>query len=119
VIRADHVDPHRAHRALAHGIDPGDRAGVDDVGRAAGGLGDGFRVEEVSLDEVKVRMPGELGARERVAMEVVEGDDLVVVDEQARERRPDEPGAAGDEDALSAQGHGGHSSRLGSRAAAG
>ena len=38
-------------------------------------------------------------------MEVVDRDDLVRVDEPGRERRPDEPGAAGDEDPLSRQGH--------------
>ena len=48
--------------------------------------------------------------RERVAVEVVERDDVVVVDEPAGERRPDEAGAAGDEDALAAQRHAGESS---------
>ena len=43
-------------------------------------------------------MPGELGARERVAVEVVDRDDLVRVDEAGRERRADEPGAAGDQE---------------------
>ena len=39
-------------------------------------------------------------ARERVAVEVVGRDDLVLVDEPPRERRADEAGAAGDEDPL-------------------
>ena len=50
-------------------------------------------------------MVAELGARKRVAVEVVERDDLVVVHEAAGERRPDEAGAAGDEDPLAAQRH--------------
>jgi len=43
-------------------------------------------------------MIGERRARKRVSVEVVGRDDLVLVDEAARERRADEPGAAGDED---------------------
>ena len=35
-------------------------------------------------------------------MEVVDGDDLVLLDEPPREGRADEPGAAGDEDPLAA-----------------
>ena len=57
-------------------------------------------VEDVALPEREVRVVGEVGAAERVAVEVVDGDDLVVVDEAARERRADESGAAGDEDPL-------------------
>ncbi len=45
-----------------------------------------------------VRVVGELGAGERVAVEVVDRDDLVALDELARERRRDEAGAAGDQD---------------------
>ena len=52
----------------------------------------------------------ERGAAERVAVEVVDGDDLVVVDEPPRERRADESGAARDDDALSAQSHAGECS---------
>ena len=44
-------------------------------------------VEDVGLVEREVRVVGELRAGERVAVEVVERDDLVVVDEAARERR--------------------------------
>ncbi len=62
-------------------------------------------VEHVPLDEREVRMLGEGRAAERVAVEVVERDDLVLVDEPARERRADEAGAARDDDALSAQSH--------------
>ena len=60
----------------------------------------GVGVEDVALVEREVRVVGEVGARERVAVEVVERDDLVPVDELARERRADEAGAAGDEDPL-------------------
>ena len=54
------------------------------------------RVEHVSLHEREIRMVRERRAAERVAMEVVDGDDLVVVDEAPRERRPDESRAARD-----------------------
>ena len=50
-------------------------------------------------------MLGERRAGQRVAVEVVERDDLVVVDEPARERRADEAGAAGDEDPFPLQRH--------------
>jgi hypothetical protein len=59
---------------------------VDDVRRAAGMLDDGVEVEDVSLDEREVGVVGELGAAEGVPVQVVERDDLVVVDEAARER---------------------------------
>ena len=39
VVGADHVDAHRPHRALEHGVDAGDRGAVDDVRRAARELG--------------------------------------------------------------------------------
>ena len=100
VVGADHVHAHRSHRALEHGVDAGDRGAMDDVGRPARELVHGVRVEHVRLVEGEVRMLGERRARERVAMEVVGRDDLVLVDEAARERRADEAGAAGDEDSL-------------------
>ena len=40
VVGADHVDAHRPHRALEHGVDAGDRGAVDDVRRAARELAD-------------------------------------------------------------------------------
>ncbi len=70
------------------------------------------RVEHVALHEREVRMLGERGAAERVAVEVVDGDDLVLVDEPPRECRPDEARAARDHDALSRQSHAGESSDL-------
>ena len=42
----------------------------------------------------------QLRPRERVAVEVVDRDHLVLVDESSREGRADEPGPAGDRDAL-------------------
>ena len=83
VVGADHVHPHRPHRALADGVDPGDRRAVNDVRRTARQLLDELRVEDVALVEAEVRVLGEVGAAARVAVEVVERDDLVRVDEAA------------------------------------
>ncbi len=83
VVRADHVHAHRAHGALEHRVDAGDRRAVDDVRRALRELAHGVGVEDVGLVEREVRMLGEIGRRERVAMKVVERDDLVLVDERA------------------------------------
>ena len=69
------------------------------------GLGEAGQVEHVALDEAEVRVLAEVRARERVAVQVVERDHLVRVDEPAGERRPDEAGAAGDQDPLAAQRH--------------
>ena len=49
-------------------------------------------------------MLGQLGPGERVAVEVVDRDHLVLVDESTRERRADEPGPARDQDAFSRSG---------------
>jgi hypothetical protein len=81
------------------------------MSRAARKLLDGLRIEDVGLVEREVRMLAQVGSRERVAMQVVERDDLVVVEQLPREGRGDEPGAAGDEDALAAQ-HGIEFSRV-------
>ena len=78
VVGADHVHAHRAHRALEHRLDAGDRGAVDEVRRAARELLQLLAVEDVALVEREVRVVGELGAGERVAVEVVDGDDLVV-----------------------------------------
>src|SRR6185312_15794492 len=64
-------------------------------------------VEDVALREVEVRMRRELGPREGVAVEVVDRNHLVLVDQLSRERRPDEPGAAGDHDPLALERHAG------------
>ena len=49
VVGADDVDAHRAHRALDHGVDAGDRGAVDDVRRALRELGQALGVEHVAL----------------------------------------------------------------------
>ena len=100
VVGADHVHAHRPHRALEHGLDAGDRRAVDEVRGAAGELLQPLAVEHVGLVEREVRVRGEVGAGQRVAVEVVHRDDLVAVDELAGERRRDEAGAAGDQDPL-------------------
>jgi hypothetical protein len=100
VVGAHDVDAHRAHRALANRVDAGDRGAMDDVRRPAGERGDRIEVEHVGLVEGEVRVVRERRARERVAVQVVERDDLVPVDELTRERRRDEARAAGDEDPL-------------------
>ena len=48
-------------------------------------------VEHVALDEAEVRVLGEVGAGERVAVQVVEDHDLVLVDEAPREVVPMKP----------------------------
>jgi hypothetical protein len=47
----------------------------------------------------------EVALRERVAVEVVDRDDLVSVHELTRERRADESRPAGDQDALAFERH--------------
>ena len=105
VVRADQVHAHRAHGALEDRVDAGDRRGVDEVRRASDDVGQGLGVEDVALDEGEVRMVCERGSAERVAVQIVERDDLVLVDEPARERRADEPRAARHDDPLSRQSH--------------
>ena len=50
-------------------------------------------------------VPLEMRELQRVAVQVVEHHDLVVLDELVDEVRADEAGAAGDEDALVGQSH--------------
>ena len=57
-------------------------------------------VEDVALDQLEVGMLRELEARERIAVQIVVGDDGVPVDELTRERGADEARAAADEDPL-------------------
>ena len=90
VVGADQVHAHRPDGALEHGVDARDRRAVDDVRRARPRARARVGVEHVGLVEAEVRVLGELRAGERVAVEVVDRDDLVVVDEAARERRADE-----------------------------
>ena len=103
VVRADHVHPHREDRVRDDRVDARDPGGVDDVRAAGHELGEPREVEHVPLDEPEVRVRLEVRPREGVAMEVVDGDHLVRVDEASRERRADEAGAARDEDALARQ----------------
>ena len=107
VVRSDHVDAHGSHGAREHGVDPGDPCGVDDVGAPRHELRQPREVEHVTLDEAKARVLLELGARQRVAVKVVERDDLVLVDESPSQRRADEAGAARDQHALPLQWHAG------------
>ena len=78
---------------------------MHDVCRPSEDVRQSIGVENVALDEREVRMLGEIRASERVAVEVVDRDDLVLVDEPPRKRRADEPGAAGDDDPLPGQCH--------------
>ena len=110
VVGPDHVHPHRAHRALEDRVDAGDgrRSGRACVAPCAS-LREELGVEDVALDEAEVRMVHERRATERVAVQVVDRDDLVLVDEAPRERRADEARAARHDDALSRQSHAGES----------
>ena len=103
VVRADHVDAHRAHRALEHGVDTGDRRAVDEVRRAQRCVSERLCVEDVALDQLEVRVVGEIETAQCVAMQVVVRDDRVAIDQLTRQRRADEAGAAGDEDPLSVE----------------
>ena len=105
VVGADHVDAHRPHRAREHGVDAGDRGRVHEVRRATNDIGERGQIENVACHECDVRPIGELRAGERVPVEIVEEDDLVVVGEPPRERRADEARAARDHDPLSGQSH--------------
>ena len=103
VVGADHVHAHRAHGAREHGVDARDPGGVDDVRRPGRASVSASPVEHVALEEAEVRVLAEVGAGERIAMEVVERDHLVRVDEPAGERRTDEAGAARDQDPLAGE----------------
>ena len=89
---------------------PAIAAQVDDVRGARGGLANGIRVEDVGFDEGQVRVLRQLAPGHRIAVQIVERDHLVVLDEASRQRRADEARPAGQEDALSGQRHGGESS---------
>ena len=109
VVGPDHVDPHRADGALENRVHACDAGAVDDVCRACENLRELIQVEHVALHEAEVRMVAERRAAERVAVEVVDRDDLVLVDEAPCERRADEACAAGHDDALARQSHAGES----------
>jgi hypothetical protein len=105
VVGADHVHAHRSHRALQHRVHAGDRRAVDEMRRAVGRQPQRVGIEDISLHELEVRMLREDEPRERVAMQVVERDDAIAVDQLARERRAYETRAAGDEDPLAFERH--------------
>jgi len=100
VRRADQIHPHGGGGALDDRVDAGDRGEVHDHV----GLGVGHRrgkrrgVEHVAAHHGEARMRRPCALRERVAAEVVEGDDAIGVDEASDERRADEPRAAGQKD---------------------
>ena len=71
---------------------------------------DPIDVEDVALVEREVGMLGEVRPRQRVAVQVVERDDLVRIDQAPPERRRDEARAARDEDPLALQRHPGECS---------
>ena len=81
-------------------VDARDAGCVDDVRAAGHSSVSRVEVEHVPLDELEVRVRSEVRPREGVAMEIVDGDHVVPVDEPSRERRADESGAARDENAL-------------------
>jgi hypothetical protein len=78
---------------------------VHDVSGTADRLPDSLRVEDIGLDEGEVPVAAELASGERVPVKIVEEDDLVVVDEPARERGSDETGAASEHNALTVKRH--------------
>ena len=85
VVGADHVHAHRAHRALEHGVDAGDRGAVDEVRRARARAPSAARASRTSAwMELKFGWSASVGARERVAVEVVDGDDLCCASTSSR-----------------------------------
>ena len=100
-VRGAHqVDAHRADRALEHRRDTGDRRHVDDVRRTLCGPAHVLEVEDVALHERHVRMLGEVRVLQRVVVQVVVEDNLVLVGQQPGDGGADEAGAAGQEDSL-------------------
>jgi hypothetical protein len=102
---AEQIHSHRPHRALQHRVDARDRRQVDDVRGACGQLAQQRQVEHVALDEAQVLVLGQVGAGQRVAVQVVEHDDLVLRHETTREGGTDEARTARHEDLLAAQSH--------------
>jgi len=80
---------------------------VDDVSCVARRLADSVRVEDVGLDEGQVRVLCQLTAGHRIAVQVVQDHDLVVLHQASRQGRADEARSAGQEDAFAGQRHGG------------
>ena len=78
---------------------------MDDVSRPFRQLTHEREVEHVPLDEAQVRVLGEVGTSQRVAVQVVEDHELVLLDELPRERRADEARPARHQDLFPAQSH--------------
>jgi hypothetical protein len=97
---ADHVDLHRVHGLLDHRVDAGDPGAVHHVRGAADRLAQRGRIEHAALDQLQVGVSGEGLVLERVAAQVVERDDLVALQQHARQRRADEAGSTRDEHPL-------------------
>ena len=84
LVRAEQVHFHRRHGVAIDGVDAGDRRAVDDDLAAVDRPSRGVVVHHVTLDEVQVRMGIEVGELQRVAVQVVVDDDLVVLEEPLR-----------------------------------
>jgi hypothetical protein len=89
---------HREHGVLAHGVDARDRRHVYDVIGALHHRAHGLLVAHVADHQLEIRVLVEPGFLERVSTQIVEDPHTIVFDQPARERRADEPCAAGDED---------------------
>ena len=101
VVGADHVHPHRPHRALEHRLDAGDRGAVDEVRRAVRELHQlhprrGRPPGGASKFGCSARSVPVSASRCRLSTATI----AVALDELPGERRRDEAGAAGDEDPL-------------------
>ena len=106
IRRAYHVDPHRSRRALDDRVDAGNRCRVNDNVRASHAILKPLAVEHVAPDDRQVHVPAVARARERVAVEVVVDDDLVLLDQPGDKAARDEARAARHEDRLSLDGVG-------------
>ena len=102
VVRPDDVHTHRPHRAFTHRVHARDTRAMDNVRRSARELLHRVEVEDVRLVELEVRMLGERSTEQGVAVEVVQRNDVVCIDQAACKRRRDKAGAACDEDPFSA-----------------
>ena len=78
LVRAEHVDLHRPHRAAIDGIDAGDRGAVNDDRAAIDRLARRVEVEHVALDEGQVLVSFEMRELQRVAVQVVVDHDFVL-----------------------------------------
>ena len=94
-IRGAHqVDAHRAHRALEHRRHACDCSHMNDVRGVSSRLAQEFEVEDVALDQGDIRVLPEIRVLQRVVVQVVVEDNIVVVCQQPRNRRANKAGAA-------------------------